>query len=151
MPGEPICTVIVFCDLIVTEQGTGKNSLIGSFPSLMSPSFPLVIPRFFVHVSIANFVTTGQKVNIAVNLKNVATGAVVASVGMPVTIPPMTVQTTPARGMGVNLNIPLMNVTFMVPGAYKCEVLVDGEPTGDGRILDVLQIPQQPPANITAG
>jgi hypothetical protein len=148
MSAEPVCTVIVFCDLIITEQGTGKNSLIGSFPNLSSPQFPFFLPRFFIHVSLANFAIGGQRINVAVNLKQVASGAVVASVGMPIAIPPMQVQTSPPRGMGINLNVPFQNVTFTAPGSYKCEVLVDGDPVGEGRILDVLQIPQAPATNI---
>ena len=147
MPGEPVCSVIVFCDLVITEYGSGKNSLIGSFPNLGNPQFPFSVPRFFVHVSIANIVPTDKPVYAVINLKQVASGAVVGSAS--VTVPILKNLPKSAPGMHINLNVPFQNVTFPAPGDYECEVLFDGERIGD-RILDVEQValPQtNPPPN----
>ena len=130
---------MMFCDYVIVEAQSGKNSLIGTFPSLASPQFPFTTSRFFVHVTISNFIPSEQAINLAVNLKNLHTGAVVASVGMPVTIPFPKDQRLPPNGAHITMNVPFQNITFPSPGAYLCEVLFDGESIG-GRSLEVLQI-----------
>jgi hypothetical protein len=148
MPGEPVLSLIVFCDSVIVEQGSGKNSLIGTFPSLASPQFPFLLQRFFVHVSVTNIVPTPTPVSIVVNLK-AASGAVLGSVGFPpITIPALKNQPIPAGGMNINLNVPFQNVAFPAPGTYECEVLWDGELIGN-RKLEIVQAIQQinPPQN----
>ena len=130
MPGEPVCSVIVFCDLVITEHVTGKNSLIGTFPNLASPQFPFMVQRFFVHVSITNVVPIEKPVSIVLNLRQTASGAVLGSVGFPVTVPILKNQPKSTSGMHINLNVPFQNVTFPAPGTYECEVLFDGERIG---------------------
>ena len=149
MPGEPVCTCIVFCDYVITDATSGKNSLIGTFPSLQSPKFPLTLPQFYIHTTISNFVNRGEAILIAVNLKNVQSGAVIASVGSPVTISPAQTQQSLPNGLNLNLNIPLQNVTFPSPGLYECEVLFNGDKISQ-RILEITlqaqgqQAPQNP-------
>jgi hypothetical protein len=142
MPGEPVCTVIVFCDYIITEANSGKNSLIGTFPNLASPTFPFLVQQFFVHASISNFVPTGQPINLAINLKQQTSGSVVGSVGMPIMIPILKNQPQAPSGGQIALNIPFKNVTFPAPGSYLCEVLFNGDEIGR-RMLDLVQIPQR--------
>jgi hypothetical protein len=139
MPGEPVCSVIVFCDLVITEHGSGKNSLIGTFPYLANPQFPFLVQRFFVHVSIANVAPIEKPVTIVLNLRQTASGAVLGSVGFPVTVPILKNQPKSMSGMHINLNVPFQNVTFPAPGSYECEVLFDGERIG-ARLLEVQQI-----------
>ena len=142
MPGEPICTLVVFCDYVITEAISGKNSLIGTFPSIASPQFPFFVPQFFIHVTISNYVATGQPINVAVNLKQVASGAVIGSVGSSITVPVPQGQVVTSSGMHLNLNVPFRNVSFPAPGAYKCEVLLNGDLIGE-RILELVQVLQR--------
>jgi hypothetical protein len=142
MPGEPVCTLIVFCDYVITEAISGKNSLIGTFPTLASPQFPHFVQQFFIHVTISNYVPTGQPINFAVNLKQVASGAVIGSVGSSITVPIIKGQSLAGSGMQFNMNVPFRNVSFPAPGAYKCEVLFNGEPIGE-RILELVQVAQR--------
>ncbi len=145
MPGEPVCSAIVFCDLVIVEHITGKNSLIGTFPNLASPQFPYLLERFFVHVSISNIVPTEKPVLLAVNLKQPTSGGVLGSVAFPITMPVLKNQPLPSSGMQINLNIPFQRVTFPSPGTYECEVLFDGDPIGH-RALELVQI-QRPQIN----
>jgi len=137
MPGDPVCSIIVFCDYVIVEQTTGKNSLIGTFGNLGSLQFPFVIPSFFVHVNITNFIPGSAAISLAVNLKHVQTGGVVGSVAFPIQLPSLKAKLPPG-GAQINLNVPLQNVNFPAPGAYECEVLFDGERIGS-RILEVTQ------------
>lgn len=138
MPGEPICQVIVFCDSVIVEAGTGKNSLIGTFPTLQSQTFPLAVGRIFIHFTISNFVPDGQLVQIAVNLKQESSGGVIGSFATKLNMPVMDAK---APSSGMNLNVPLNNVIFQTPGSYKCEVLFNGEVVGS-RMLDIIQRPR---------
>ena len=141
MSSEPVCAVIVFCDLTVVEQNTGKDTLVGTFGHLTTAHFPFFMPRFFVHVAIENITPTDQTINIAVNLKHLQTGGVVGSTAFPMTL---------AAHKGItrarfNLDVPLHKISFPGPGAYECEVQLDGERIGS-RILEILQAtPPQPP------
>ncbi|SRR5258706_16234651 len=141
---DPVCSLIAFCDLVVTEQNTGKNTLVGTFHSLAWPQFPFTIPRFFVHVAISNLVLTGKPISIAINVKQPQTGAVVGSFGMPVNIP--IPPDPPKEPIVVNFNIPFTNVVFPSPGDYAIEILFDGEHVGE-RILAIRQRPLNPPIN----
>lgn len=149
MPGEPVCSLIVFCDLIVVEQGSGKNSLIGTFPNIASPVFPFVVQRMFVHVEITNIVPEQRPVTAVVNIK-AASGAVLSSFGPPpLMLPVLKNQPPSSSGLHVNLNIPFQNLGFHVPGTYECEVIWNGDLIGS-RKFDVVHItpPQiNPPQN----
>ena len=76
MPGEPVCSVIVFCDLHHYRTYHGKKLLNGTFRTLQAPQFPSWFRRFFVHVSIANIVPIEKPVSIVLNLQQTASGAV---------------------------------------------------------------------------
>ena len=146
MPSDPVASLIVFCDHIITEQGSGKNSLIGTFQHLGSPTFPFFYPRLFVHIAVTNFTPSSNKTaSLAVNFKNTQTGAVVASLGFPLNLPPTPKEKLPANGVKLLFNLPLQNLMFQTPGVYECEVLFNSEPIGSS-FLEVVQVPHpQPP------
>ena len=79
MSGEPICTFIAFCDYVITEAGTGKNSLIGTYPTLATARLPLVIPQMMVHITISNLILQQKDANVVINFKHQASGAVLGS------------------------------------------------------------------------
>jgi hypothetical protein len=140
MPGEPVCSLIVFCDLIVVEQGSGKNSLIGTFPNIASPVFPFPVARMSVHVEITNIVPEQKPVTAVVNIK-AASGAVLGSVGPPpIMLPVLKNQPPSSSGLHVNLNVFFQNLGFHAPGTYECEVIWNGESIGS-RKFDVVHIP----------
>jgi hypothetical protein len=143
MPGEPVSTLIVFCDYVIVEAKTGKISLIGTFSRLVSQRFPFQVPKVFIHTTISNYIPSGKESHIVVNLKQAKSGAVVGSAAMPLNVP---IPTTPipSSGMHINLNIPFQNVVFHSPGPYICEILFDGDPIGN-RTLEVELRPNQPP------
>lgn len=49
---KPILLALVLCDTIIREQGTNKLSLIGTFNSLSSATFPCVHGTFWVYIAI---------------------------------------------------------------------------------------------------
>lgn len=144
MPGEPKCTFIAFCDLVITEAGTGKNSLIGTYPSLATPKFPLVVPQMIVHVTISNFLPGERDASIAVNIKDQGSGAVLGSRALQLPLAFQKSLNTSAANF--NVNVPFQNLIFQAPRPYICEVLFDGDPIGS-RVLEVRQQPvPKPPA-----
>ena len=51
---KPLGVSMIICDQIITEEGTHKKSLIGTFNSLSVKSFPCSLPRFFVFTALTN-------------------------------------------------------------------------------------------------
>jgi hypothetical protein len=49
---KPILLALVLCDMIIREMTTNKLSLIGTFNSLSSQTFPCVHQTFWVYVAI---------------------------------------------------------------------------------------------------
>ena len=139
MSGEPICTLVVFCDLVIVEQNTGKNTLVGTFPALVSATFPLAYQQLFVHVSISNFVDDEAPCTVVVNLKQNHSGAVIGSAAIPIKLP----NRPQDKNWTFNVNIPFRNIIFHTPGPYVCEILLDGAVIGS-RILEIRQhLPNQ--------
>jgi hypothetical protein len=128
MPGEPVCTAIMFCDLVVTEATTGKNTLVGTFGQFNAPQFPFFTPRFIVFVSITNM-EVKDSIAITVNIRAPRTGAVLGSVSANLNRDP--VQPIPAGTVpSVDLPLPFQNVPFHDAGRYEVAVLVDGSEIG---------------------
>ena len=141
---DPVATLIVLCDHIITEQGSGKNSLIGVFQQLASAQFPFVYPRIFVHIAVSSFVPSGKQEHLAINIKSQQSGGVIGSVPVPLNfnIPKDKI---PTKGIKLNFNLPLQNLVFPDAGIYVCEVLLNGESIGE-TYLEIVRVPHaQPP------
>jgi len=52
---EPTLTQgIIFSDLVIKEQGTGKSTIVGSFGAYNLPQVPMQVPPFFTTVFVTN-------------------------------------------------------------------------------------------------
>jgi hypothetical protein len=125
MPTEPVCPNILFCDLVITEHGTGKSSFIGCFPGLGSPQFPLQIPRFFVVATVGNLGGINT-INATINIRIPSSGAVIASVTAQ--LQRALNAPTPPHGVDLfDLSLCFVNVMFPMPGLYEAVILLAGE------------------------
>lgn len=51
---KPIAEALIICDEIITEAITNKKSLIGTFNSIVSHSFPMQHPKLCVYTAMTN-------------------------------------------------------------------------------------------------
>lgn len=135
MDMEPALTNgIIFSDLVVKEEGTGKLSLIGAFQNFNASSFPFHSSPFYVTAMVTNLRGKLDKLPVCIRICDKATaltvcnGVIEISSGTPVT--PDQVFDLPLR---------LGPVVFPKAGVYLVEVLIGTETTGK-RELPVLAI-----------
>ena len=51
---KPIAEALILCDEIITEAGTNKKSLIGTFNSIVSANFPMQHAKICVYAAMTN-------------------------------------------------------------------------------------------------
>ena len=51
---KPIAEALILCDEIITEAGTNKKSLIGTFNSIVSSNFPMQHAKICVYAAMTN-------------------------------------------------------------------------------------------------
>jgi hypothetical protein len=51
---KPKLIAILFADQVITEDKTGKKSIIGTFTKLQSRHFPAVFPQWFIYIALKN-------------------------------------------------------------------------------------------------
>ena len=51
---KPIAEALILCDEIITEAGTNKQSLIGTFNSIVSGNFPMQHAKICVYAAMTN-------------------------------------------------------------------------------------------------
>ena len=153
MDPEPVITSIILSDGAITEQGTGKVSMIGCFNSIAVPKFPHVHPGFFANIGITNLPPGGSKIALTIRVEVESTGHVLGSAGGDIEFGAPTPGDVPfdLRKMVVDIPIRFGPVVFPQPGPYSIVVLVNNE-----RLLArnlILQLPtvasqatQNPPA-----
>jgi hypothetical protein len=136
MKTEPVAVSIVLSDYVITEQGTGKHSLIGTFHNYNFPRFPAAPPPYFITVSLTNLDTTIREYDVLVRIEDPSNGMVLTNVGAHIQLPEgakMTKETV--------IDIPLPGSPFVVqkPGSYVVRVLLNNEDAGH-RPLQVFSV-----------
>jgi len=133
MKTEPVCILIVLSDWVVCEQGTRKNSLIGSFHNFNSPRFPFPTPPFFITVAITNLDPEVKEYNLCVRIEDPKDSSVLANVSGSIKFG------EEAKFLKENvfeISFPVMPFIISKPGFYKILVLVNTEVAGQ-RLLTV--------------
>lgn len=51
---RPLALALILCDQIITDVGTFKKSLIGTFNSVMAERLPVIFPRMSVYAALTN-------------------------------------------------------------------------------------------------
>jgi hypothetical protein len=134
---DPVCVSIVLCDLVVREQGTGKNSLIGCFNNFAHFQFPFMAPPVYFMAALTNLTPGTKELNVTIRIEDRATGFVLQGVGGQVQFPAPNLVTKELVVEVVFVSAPFW---IQKPGDYEVNVLVNNSQAGK-RILTVTQIP----------
>lgn len=146
MPGKkppPDVLSLIVCDQIITDRLTGKQSLIGLFSTVHARKYPAAHPQLCVHVML----TGGRgKTNFVIRIVDAddARPPIVEGRG--------TVEFKDPRAIA-NMALQFHGLRFPQPGAYRVQLLSDGELLREAR-LDLHQVQtrkrpsgQDPPEN----
>jgi len=121
----PDVLALIVCDQIITDRITGKQSLIGMFSAIHAPRFPVAHP----HLCVFTALTDGRgKTPVTIRLVDGEDAR-----------PPL------VQGKGVvefknpraiaNLALQFHGLVFPVPGDYRVQLLVDGIPLREARLM----------------
>jgi hypothetical protein len=124
---DPVCVSIVLSDSVICEQGTGKNSMIGSFNNFNIPRFPFPTPLFFITVAITNLVPTNTKFDVTARIEDPSNGMVLRSVGSHIELNEPIVLT---KETVLEVPMPVMPFLIPKPGIYEIIVLVNNAQAG---------------------
>lgn len=113
---RPLCFTFLVCDQVVTEEGTSKKTLVGTFNRIRVPTFPLFLPSLTVFVSLTN----GRgKMPGALQLTGPNQEAPVLQIQGELNFNDPTAV--------IEASFKLNNVPFTTAGIYHFQFLVDGE------------------------
>ena len=127
MNSDPTLTLgIVFSDLSIREQGSGKNTLVGSFGAYNLPQIPCAVPPFFATAFITNVSGDIKELNVTARVENPQNGIVLASTAAKIQF-----SRPPARDDVTEISIPIFNLAFPAPGLYKVVISVNNEKVGE--------------------
>lgn len=124
MTFEAACEGIMFSDMIIREQGTGKLSLIGIFTHFNAPGFPFTTPPFYITAFLSNFRGKPESVDVTFRLEEGKSAHVLGSVHAKVNFNP---EAPPMEAHNV-VELPVQIPPTRLPeqGTYFVVVLVDG-------------------------
>ena len=130
---DPVCVSIIFSDLVICEQGTRKNSLIGVFNNFNGARFPFPSPLFFITVALTNLPPSTKGFNLTVRIEHPATGHVLSSVGGEIQFGEPSNLT---KELVFEVSFPI--APFLIPsvGHYEVTVLLNNSPIGK-RLLTI--------------
>ena len=130
---DPVTVSIILSDLVICEQGTGKNSLIGVFNNFNVPQIPFPTPLFFITVALTNMPATPRTFNIAVRIEDPSTGHVLKSVGGEIKFRD---SSNLSKEFVFEVSIPVTPFFIPKPGHYEVKVFVNNSDAGK-RLLTV--------------
>lgn len=125
---EPVLLALLCADKVITEEGTHKRSVIGTFNNFHSQKFPIAFPPWFVYVAFTN--VSGEH-DLTLNIVDRSNDYNVYSANATLNSQETTAQ--------IELSIPVVNASFPKPGKYEVSLSLDGRHLG-ARTLNVLQI-----------
>jgi hypothetical protein len=113
--------------MVICEQGTRKNSLIGCFNNFNSARFPFACPPFFITAALTNFDPKVTELNLCVRIEDPTIAHVLSSSGGTMKFGESSNLTKDAV-----LEIPFPIAPFLIqkPGSLKIVVLVNTEVAG---------------------
>lgn len=129
---------VVFSDLVIREQGTGKSSLIGTFDQFNVPSFPFQAPPFFITIGMTNVHLSRpigappQEVNVNVRIEDRKSGHIYGNATGKLGV---NEGKTLSREQSVMMTLPMPPITFMQPGPVSVVVNIDNERVGDRTLM----------------
>jgi len=131
MSSDPTLTLgIIFSDLAIREQGTGKSTLVGCFSSYNLPQIPCVVPPFYVTAFLTNISGDIKELDVTARIENPKNGVVLASTAGKIQF------TQPQdRDDVTEMPIPIFNLGFPSAELYKVVILVNNEKIGERNLL----------------
>jgi hypothetical protein len=127
MTFEPtLSSGIIFSDLVVREQGTGKSTIVGSFSTYNLPTFPYKVPPFQVTAFVTNLTQDVKAIDVAARVEHPQNGAVLASTAVKVQF-----SKAPTRNDVTEIYIPIVNLAFSEAGLFKVVILINNEKIGE--------------------
>jgi hypothetical protein len=122
---EVACDGIMYSDMVIREQGTGKLSLIGVFTQFNAKTFPFTSPPFFVTAFLTNFQGQLEQIDITVRIEQGQSAHVLGSVHGKVNMGPKARPLTKSDVIELPARVPPMQ--FPEEGTYFVTILVDGQ------------------------
>lgn len=124
---DVVCVSIVLSDLVICEEGTRKNSLIGCFNNFNSGRFPFFTPPFFITAALTNLDPQVKEIKVCHRIEDPTSANVLASVGATIQFGEPTNITRETV-----FEVPFPVVPFVIPkaGTLKVVVLVNTEVAG---------------------
>ena len=124
---DPVLLGIIFSDLVIREQGTGKFSMIGCFNNYRSNAFPFVVPNFYVTVIVTNVKGKFEKLEITARIEHPKSGHVLHSVAGGLRLK----EGVELDGLEcIEVPFPVIQCVVPEPGTYSFVVLVNNEKVG---------------------
>ncbi len=120
---EAVFLGLLTAEKVITEEKTQRKTIVGTFTTLHSRSFPCRFPPWWVYASVTN--VTGEH-DFVINLVHDSSEHVVFSAGGKVNV-------RDPRAV-IELGIPMPNVRFPQPGSYNLQLKLDGSTVGS-RVL----------------
>jgi hypothetical protein len=143
MKTEPVAISITLSDLVICEQGTGKNSLIGCFNNYNFLRFPAAPPPFYITASLTNLDPEVKEFDVTARIEDPINGMVLASMGAHIQLREPFVLTK-----NTIIDVPMIGMPFVFqkPSNYLIIVLVNNNQVGK-RPLTVCAVtaPSNPP------
>ena len=127
MKTEPVAISIILSDMVVCEQGTGKNSLIGCFNNYNFVRFPSPPPPFFVTTALTNLDPEFKEFDVTARIEDPTNGIVLSSFGAHIQLRDPFVLTKDSV-----IEVPMVGMPFLFqkPGNYHIIVLVNNSQAG---------------------
>jgi hypothetical protein len=133
---EPVAVSVMISDLVICEQGTGKNSLIGCFNNFNFPSFPFPTTPFYVTVALTNLLPSIKSYDVIVRIEDPKNGNVLRNAGTHLELSDPVVLT---KEIVIEVPVPVMPFLIPQPGHYVILVLVNNEQAGK-RLLTITSL-----------
>ncbi len=126
---EPALTQgIIFSDLVIRENGTGKLSLINCFNTFNVQKFPFRTPPHYIVSLITNLKGKIDELNVTARIEMQGTGHVVASVPGHMKFHP---DSRPLSDNDIiEIPFPVKSYTVPEPGKYTVVILLNSEELG---------------------
>jgi len=51
---SPSCLALLVCDAVITDRGTGKVSILGTFNEVLADGVPVLVPQLTVYAELSN-------------------------------------------------------------------------------------------------
>jgi len=124
---DPVCVSIILSDLVICEQATRKNSLIGCFNNFNSAHFPFVTPQFFITSAITNLAPNIKEIKVCTRIEDPSSANVLLSTGATIQFGE---QSNITRDLVFELPFPIAPFVIPKAGTLKVVVLVNTEVAG---------------------